>query len=304
VNWLNGRIAFSDPYLDRAESFGLGGRVLPNPHGGLHAPFPTFTDTVHNDARYASHDVYRVGLGPWPGRGWRPMGYALDCEAISDFERLNEGDFANTASCVPVEPIYTEVEYAVAVSPITPTLLCKPTDNFVVVSGAETEYGFEVPEVHSHAQVKVNQKPELGTVVPASGSGPVGVTAYFTTTWQDANGWADLKQCYFHIGASPSLLGNVTLMYNAVKDKLWMRTDDGTAWFGGYAPGSANTMENSQAVVHCRLTTVQGDGETLSVKWAIEFKAGYEGSKKTGLKCKDRDKARAKAKWKGTWTVE
>jgi hypothetical protein len=93
-------------------------------------------------------------------------------------------------------------------------------------------------------------------------------------------------------------------MYNAAKDKLWMRTDDGSAWFGGCAPGSANTMENSQAIVSCSLTTVQGSGDTLSVKWAIEFKAGYEGAKKTGLKCKDRQKARAKAKWKGTWTVE
>jgi hypothetical protein len=302
VDLLNGRIAFSDPYLDRVEIFGLG-RVLPYPHGDLHPSHPAISDTVHNDARYASHDMYQVGLSPWPGRGWRLAGYALDCEAISDFEGQNEGDFSNTASCVLVDPIYTEVEYAVAVSPITPTLLCKPTDNVVVVSGAETEYGFEVPEVQSHAQVKVNQKPELGMVIPLGGSGPAGVTTTFTTTWRDANGWADLKQCYFHIGDSPSIVGNVTLMYNAVKDKLWMRSDDGTAWFGGYAPGSVNTMENSQAIVHCDLTTVQGDGDTLSVKWAIEFKLGYEGSKKTGLKCKDRDKAKAKGQWKGTWTI-
>jgi hypothetical protein len=39
------------------------------------------------------------------------------------------------------------------------------------------------------------------------------------------------------------------------------------------------------------------------VKWAIEFKAGYAGDKKTGLKCKDRQKARAKAKWKGAWVI-
>jgi hypothetical protein len=40
------------------------------------------------------------------------------------------------------------------------------------------------------------------------------------------------------------------------------------------------------------------------VTWAIEFKVGYEGDKKTGLKCKDRDKAKAKGKWKGTWTIQ
>jgi uncharacterized repeat protein (TIGR01451 family) len=149
-----------------------------------------------------------------------------------------------------------------------------------------------------------NARPNLGTVDPSSGSGSTGVTTYFTTTWSDANGWQDLKQCYFHIGDSPSIVGNVTLMYNAAKNKLWLRTDDGTAWFGGYAPGSANTVENGQAIVDCSLTTVQGAGDTLGVTWAIEFKAGYTGAKKLGLKCKDRDKAKAKGKWKGTWTIE
>jgi hypothetical protein len=149
----------------------------------------------------------------------------------------------------------------------------------------------------------VNYRPTLGRVDPSSGSGPTGVTTYFTTTWSDANSWQDLKQCYFHIGASPSIVGSVTLMYNAVKNKMWLRNDAGTAWTGGYAPGSANVLENSQAVVHCEPSAAQGSGDTLSVRWAIEFKPGYSGTKKLGLKCKDRGKARAKAKWKGTWTV-
>jgi hypothetical protein len=126
---------------------------------------------------------------------------------------------------------------------------------------------------------------------------------YFETSWADANGQADLKQCYFHIGASPSLLNNVTLMYNAVKDKLWLRDDSGSTWTGGCAPGSASVMENSQAKVYCSLTSAYSSAETLYVNWAVEFKPGYTGAKKTGLKCKDRDKARAKGKWKGTWTI-
>jgi uncharacterized repeat protein (TIGR01451 family) len=149
-----------------------------------------------------------------------------------------------------------------------------------------------------------NAKPTLGTVDPSSGSGTTGVTTYFTTTWLDDNGWTDLKQCYFHIGASPSIVGNVTLLYNAVKDKLWLRTDDGSAWIGGHAPGSDNMMENGQAKVYSGLTTAGGAGDTLTVRWAIEFKDGYTGAKKTGLKCKDRHKARAKGKWKGAWSIE
>ena len=150
----------------------------------------------------------------------------------------------------------------------------------------------------------VNQSPTLGSVTPTSGSGFTGMTATFTTTWTDPDGWEDLKHCYFHIGASPSIVGNVTLLYNAAKDKLWLRSDDGSAWTGGGAPGSANTMENRQAIIHCDQTTVQGSGDTLSVTWAIEFKPAFTGTKKLGLKCKDRQKAKAKGAWKGTWTIE
>jgi uncharacterized repeat protein (TIGR01451 family) len=149
-----------------------------------------------------------------------------------------------------------------------------------------------------------NARPTLGTVDPSSGSGPTGVTTYFTTTWQDANGWEDLKHCYFHIGDSPSIVGNVTLLYNAVKNKMWLRSDDGGTWTGGHAPGSSNTLENSQAIVHCDWSSADGWEDTLAVRWGIEFKPAYTGSKKTGLKCKDRSQAKAKGKWKGTWSFE
>jgi uncharacterized repeat protein (TIGR01451 family) len=150
----------------------------------------------------------------------------------------------------------------------------------------------------------LNAAPTLGTVDPDSGGGSTEEVTTFTTSWLDANGWQDLKQCYFHIGDSPSIAGNVTLMYNARKNKLWLRTDDGSTWTGGYAPESANTMENSQAIVHCNLTAAEGSGDALNVQWAIEFKPGYTGTKKTGLKAKDVHKAKAKGKWKGTWTIE
>jgi predicted nucleotidyltransferase len=145
--------------------------------------------------------------------------------------------------------------------------------------------------------------PALGTVTPSSGSGPVWTTTYFTTTWTDPDGWSDLKQCYFHIGDSPALAGNVTLLYNAHKDKLWMLDNSGTTWQGGCHPGDVAGIFTSQAQLSCLETAVAGVGDTLGVRWAIMFQAGYTGTKKTGLKCKDMDKARAKGAWKGTWTI-
>ena len=292
----NGWIAFSDPWRDSAE-MDYGGRELPYPHRLLHLL------SLHNLASYASHDVYVAVESYSPGGLWGPAEYALDCDQIVNFQWQNEGDFPNEALCEPGWEIFTEVEYAVAVSPITPTVLCKPTDNTAVVGGAVDEFGQLVPEAQGHAQVKVNVRPALGTIVPSTGSGPAGVITYFTTTWQDPNGWADLKQCYFHIGASPTLAGNVTLMYNAAKNKLWMLADDGAMWLGGYEPGTATGISNSQALLDCGFTTVHGAGDTRSVTWAIAFKPAFAGAKKTGLKCKDASKARAKAAWKGAWTI-
>jgi predicted nucleotidyltransferase len=149
-----------------------------------------------------------------------------------------------------------------------------------------------------------NSKPSIDRVVPDAGSGPVGVTTYFTTTWSDRDGPGDLKQCYFHIGDSPALAGNVTLMYNAAKNKLWLLDDSGTTWTGGYAPGDVEPMDNSQVRVYCYYTEVWRRGNRVEVAWAIRFKSGFEGAKKLGLKARDIYKARAKAKWKGTWTVK
>jgi hypothetical protein len=145
--------------------------------------------------------------------------------------------------------------------------------------------------------------PQVGTVTPFGASGPAGITMTFTTTWLDSDGWGDLKHCYFHIGDSPSLVNNVTLLYNAKKNKLWIRSDDGSTWLGGFAPGSANVLENSQARVDCSLTTARSWRDIVSVEWAISFKPTFIGAKKLGLKCKDVHLARAKGEWMGTWTI-
>jgi hypothetical protein len=138
-----------------------------------------------------------------------------------------------------------------------------------------------------------NSKPTPSRVVPWSGSGPVGRRTTFVTTWRDPDGFA---------GATPALAGNVTLLYHARKNKLWMLNDTGTIWTGGHAPGSANLLENSQARVLCRFTTVQRVGDKLSTEWTIVFKPGFEGSKKLGLKARDIYN-KAKGAWKGTYTI-
>jgi uncharacterized repeat protein (TIGR01451 family) len=148
-----------------------------------------------------------------------------------------------------------------------------------------------------------NSVPSLGNVTPPSGSGPVGVTTHFTTTWKDADGWEDLDKCFFLISPGATVVDSVFLLYNAKRDKLWIRSDDGSAWLGGFAPGSDDVLENSQAKVYCKRARMRARGDTLGVRWAIEFKSGYVGTKKIGLGCRDVHNAWAKRQWKGAWTI-
>ena len=124
-----------------------------------------------------------------------------------------------------------------------------------------------------------------------------------TTTWSDANCWQDLEQCHFHIGATLDLPYNVRLLYNAANDKLWMLSDDGTTWLGGFAPGTVDFLENSQARVSCAQTSVHGYGDTIEVRWAIAFKSDFEGAKNTYLMCQDVHGAACEWEQKGTWTI-
>jgi hypothetical protein len=157
----------------------------------------------------------------------------------------------------------------------------------------------------------VNHAPTVGAVVPASASGPGGVATAFVTSWEDEDGtdlrnppgWVELKQCYFHIGATPSVVGNVTLMYNVAKDKLWMLSDDGQNWLGGYAPGSDNVIENGQAVLDCSMTVGRVLGRKVLVGWVITFHPSFGGTKKLGLRCTDAWGAKSGGMWKGTWTI-
>jgi len=75
-------IAFSDPFFDRAE-LGWTGRVLPS---GSHGHTGAVTDTVHNDAAYLSHDLYRIAR---TATNWGPLGYARYYQDIDNFFGLN-----------------------------------------------------------------------------------------------------------------------------------------------------------------------------------------------------------------------
>ena len=113
-------LGVSDPYWDNAEAGGAG--VVPVTHTYPH------TASVHNDAQYVSHDIYRVVDSDSPGGEWALEGYASGKD-VSNFEGQNwasdlltyKGDYD------PDLLVHVEIDYAVAVSPMDEDIDATPT---------------------------------------------------------------------------------------------------------------------------------------------------------------------------------
>jgi hypothetical protein len=127
----------------------------------------------------------------------------------------------------------------------------------------------------------------------------------FTTTWRDPLHAFELKQCYVHFGATPSLANNVTLLYSLKSHKVWLRDDSGTAWLGGVLIGASPTIQNSQAIVDPgSMSWWYGTQDhSMWVTWVIQFKPAFAGIKKVGMKAIDHWGAKAPGEWMGDWAI-
>lgn len=147
--------------------------------------------------------------------------------------------------------------------------------------------------------------PTIGTISPSSGTIAPNLAKTFTCTYSDSDGWTDLKEAYLLISTSSTALANsVYLYYDQNTNLLYLRDDTNTTWLGGYAPGSSNIIENSQAKLNCASSTVSGLTNTLTVNFNVTFKSAYSGRRyKTYLKVVDDVGGFAGWTQKGTYEV-
>jgi hypothetical protein len=148
-----------------------------------------------------------------------------------------------------------------------------------------------------------NSPPQLGTITPSSGTSNPNQTVSFTTTYIDPDGWKNIRFVYLLVNTAASGTNCFYGYYNQNTNKLYLRNDANTAWLGGFAPGSANTIENSYAKLNCATTTASGSGTTLTVTWSVTFKSPFTGAKNTYLYVKDDAGASVGLTKKGTWTI-
>ncbi len=153
IDLANSTIGLSDPMRNAAEGASPAsgaGRVLPGMHSASHpSPVGVAGDTVHNDAQYLSQDVYPSGqlsgaitAGNWGLQGYVAPNPGTGCTQVAPFQGKNvPSEFSGQqGACSPNGgALWTVVEYAVAVSPKTNTLLCSPTTNIAAVTDAKLE---------------------------------------------------------------------------------------------------------------------------------------------------------------------
>ncbi len=147
--------------------------------------------------------------------------------------------------------------------------------------------------------------PTLGTVSPSSGTTPPDTAKSFVCKYSDASGWAHLKEVNLLISGQPaSPANNPYLYYDQNLNQLFLRNESNTAWLGGFAPGSANIIENSLIKLKCAQTTVSGSGTTMTVTFNVTFKAGYSGRRcDLYLAAKDDGGIFVSFASKGTYTI-
>lgn len=150
----------------------------------------------------------------------------------------------------------------------------------------------------------VGHPPCVGAVNPPSGTSAAGDVAHFTTQFGDPDGLDNLKIVYLLVGQTPSVSGDVVyLAYNRNLNRIFLRNDANTAWLGGYAPGSANTIENSRVLVDVAACTTVGTADTLVSNWALRFKPAFAGWRYVYASALDDDGHYAAWQRKGFWEI-
>lgn len=133
-----------------------------------------------------------------------------------------------------------------------------------------------------------NQAPLTGTVTQSSSVSDLSGNIAFSATYYDSDGYSNIKYAYMLINKSLSGQYAVYVVYKPSENKLYLRDNESTGWLGGFAPGSANIIENTFGILNCATSSVSGSGGTLTLNCDIRFKNSFSGLKNIYLYVSDK----------------
>ncbi|RYG68105.1 hypothetical protein EON80_12335 [bacterium] len=146
-----------------------------------------------------------------------------------------------------------------------------------------------------------NATPQNVGVSSGLGTSQAGIARDFTATYLDTNGAADIAECDLLIAPALQTAGTLTGRYYG--GKLYLVSDNGQTVLGGYAPGSAKLITNSQGTLDCSKTTVTVNGNAIIIHWNFTPSAKFVGTKKVYALVIDKQAAQDGWDASGDWTV-
>ena len=121
------------------------------------------------------------------------------------------------------------------------------------------------------------ESPNNESLTPNIGSIAVGVKTTLISTYVDPNGADNIRTCYLLVNDSFSMTSGY-LFYDAVRNKLYLRSPGSPTILGGFAPGRAKVIDNGFIRLNCLTTTVQRVGNRLTVNWNVIFNPSFAGT--------------------------
>jgi Abnormal spindle-like microcephaly-assoc'd, ASPM-SPD-2-Hydin len=146
-------------------------------------------------------------------------------------------------------------------------------------------------------QVAPNAAPAADAVTPNSGSG---ASAVFHPQYSDADGAADLRTLYFLVNQGWGRNNGCYVMYAG--GALYLATDNGLAWQGPLAVGSAGSLGNSQCTLAGTGAAAAASGNSVTLSLPLSFNSSFFGSKSLSLQAVDNQQATSGWVIRGTWT--
>jgi hypothetical protein len=151
--------------------------------------------------------------------------------------------------------------------------------------------------------VNGNSAPVNVSISPNAGSSAYDTWYDITSTQTDTNGADNIVFSFVHAGTTTAAADNLRALYDSRVNRFYLYADNGTTALGGFAPGSANVISNSQGSLDCSGSSVTRNGNTLTIVWRLKASSAWAGSKNVYLRCTDRGGLADGFESMGTWTI-
>lgn len=120
--------------------------------------------------------------------------------------------------------------------------------------------------------------PSNTSLTPNSGTIIIGKKTALTSVYSDASGYVNIKECSLMMNKGATTTGAGYFFYDAVNNLLYLRNIADDAMIGGYEPGSADVIDNGNIILYCADTTIENDGNDMTINWSIALKPYFDGS--------------------------